>query len=250
MLLGVPGEHSVAPDLVFSLRIDPPRPLKIAAPRRVVGINPMPVFDDSYWPERDPRAYEHYRHTLAAFAGWLVRSGYDVRFFGTQLLVDQGVIDGVRGLMRLSDADDAERIVADRIHSMDELMTVIDGLDLVVATRYHGTVFSLIRHKPVISIAYHPKSLELMEQIGLAEYAIEFGRITMDVLRNRFLALERRDGEVVETLRQRLPELRRALERQYERMLPSPQRGFPGAVPVLSGGVQSLQQRSSSRAPS
>lgn len=222
MRLGVPGEHPVVPDLVFSLHVD--RPHRSAAParRRVVGINPMPVFDDAYWPEGDPPAYGHYVRTLASFADWLVERGYGVRFFATQLLVDHRVIDGVRGLMRLtSTAGGGGRIVADRIHSVDELVSVIDGLDLVVATRYHGTLFSLIRHKPVLSIAYQRKSIELMAQMGLADYAIEIGRVTTEALRDRFLALEGHSAEFAEAVRQRLPAVRRALESQYDRMFAS-----------------------------
>src|SRR2546425_1679314 len=94
--LGLPGDHLVVPDLVFSLHFgDVPRDTVRARPR-MVGINPMPVFDDSYWPESDPRVYGHYIRTLAAFADWLLENGYRVRFFATQLLADHPVISQVR----------------------------------------------------------------------------------------------------------------------------------------------------------
>lgn len=218
MALGVPGEHPVVPDLVFSLHVDvPPRPA-VRARRRIVGINPMPVFDDAYWPEHDPPVYQRYVHTLASFADGLIESGHEVRFFPTQLVVDPRVIDHVRGLMTCRRAAvGGGRLVAARIDSFDALMSLIDGLDLVVATRYHGTLFALIRHKPVLSIAYGGKSVELLAQLGLAEYAIDLGRLTLATLRERFLALERYGGEFGETVRQRLPAIRRALEIQYDR---------------------------------
>jgi len=215
--LGAPGEHRVVPDLVFSLQVAPPRAITARAPRRVVGINPMPCFDDTYWPESDRRLFGHYQRVLASFADWLVESEYDVRFFATQLAVDQGVVDRVRRLMKTNAGASAGSIVADRIRSFDELVCVIDGVDFVVATRFHGTVFSLIRHKPVLSIAYHRKSLELMKQIGQAQYAIDIGQLSFAALEERFLALERDVDGFAADVGRRLPQMRLALDAQYDR---------------------------------
>src|SRR3989441_6056662 len=97
--LGIAGKHRVVPDLVLSLDVDPqPAPPQPRGPgrRQVVGINPMPVFDDAYYPVSDPRVFGKYVETLAAFADWLIERGYVVRFFATQLLMDHGVIDKVQ----------------------------------------------------------------------------------------------------------------------------------------------------------
>jgi polysaccharide pyruvyl transferase WcaK-like protein len=216
--LGVPGEHVVVPDLVFSLQVGrvPPAPARVRP--RMVGINPMPFLDGAYWPESDPPVYGHYIRTLASFADGLLESGYGVQFFATQLLVDHGVIGEIRGLMRQGvAATGPERVVADRIASFDDLVSVIDSLDVVVATRYHGTLIALIRHKPVLCIAYQRKSAELMTQVGQAEYGVDIGRVTLETLRERFLALEGRGVEFAEAVRRRLPAIRRALETQYDR---------------------------------
>ena len=217
--LGVPGEHPVVPDLVFSLHVAPPPEPTAPARRRVVGINPMPVFDDAYWPENDPRVYGPYVRTLASFADWLVERGYDVRFFATQLLADHPVIDRVRSLMRRGlTLGGEERVIVRRIGSFEELVAVIDAVELVVATRYHGTLFTLIRRKPVISIAYQRKSIELMRQVGQGENAIDIGQLTLPALQERFVALEGRGAQSAGALRRRLPAVREALEAQYDRV--------------------------------
>ena len=201
---------AVVPDLAFSLTVDAPHRSVPRTERRIVGINPMPVFDDTYYPEHDPRVYGHYVRTLAAFADWLVERGYDVRFFATQLLVDHQVIDDVRHVMK-HDGTQAS------VRSFDDLVAVIDGLDLVVATRYHGTLFSLMRRKPVLSIAYHRKSIELMAQMGLAEYAVDIELVTLERLQDRFLALTAQAACVTEALGRRVPAVRAALDTQYAR---------------------------------
>jgi len=216
--LGVPGEHPVVPDLVFSLHLHDVRRDVARAGPRTVGINPMPFFADTYWPESDPRIYDHYIRTLASFADWLVERGYCVRLFATQLLVDHGVIDRVRALMkRGATPGGEERVLAGRINSFEDLIAVIDSLDIVVATRYHGTLFALLRHKPVLSIAYQRKSVDLMTQLGQTMYAMDIDQLTLETMRERFLALERHGAEFTEAVRRRLPAVRDALQTQYDR---------------------------------
>jgi len=215
--LGLPGEHPVVPDLVFSLPCDDAPPDAVRARPRIVGINPMPVFDDGYWPESDPEVYGRYIRTLASFADWLVVSGYCVRLFATQLRVDPGVINQIRALMREgATAAGRERVIAERISSFDELIALIDSLDIVVPMRYHGTLFGLIRCKPVLSIFWQRKSEELMRQMGQAEYAIDVRRLTLEMLQERFLALQGHTAEFTAAVRRQLPAVRQALQTQYD----------------------------------
>jgi polysaccharide pyruvyl transferase WcaK-like protein len=239
--LGVRGEHPVVPDLVFSLATGPAAAVA-PSPRRIVGINPMPVWDGDYWPRGNPAAYARYLTVLASFADWLSESGYQVQFFGTQLVVDPGAIDRVRKLMSARAAA-ASLVLTPRTGSIAELLAAIDGFDWVVATRYHGTLFSLICQKPVISIAYQAKSVALMRQVGLGEYALDFGDVTLEALRNRFVALAEHEAATAETLRENLPAIRRVLRTQYDRALD------PGSAHhAKRRGVQSPRQDCIARA--
>jgi polysaccharide pyruvyl transferase WcaK-like protein len=226
--LAIPGDHPVVPDLVFSLDIARPVPPRVARGRRVVGINPMPCFDDSYYPESDPLVFGTYAHTLAAFADWLVARDYTVRWFGTQLIADHPMIDRVRAMMR--EGGRTERVIADPIGSFEQLIGVLDSMDFVVATRYHGSLLSLVRQKPVLTIAYHPKSLELMRQVGEGAYGLDIKQLTLPALQQRFVALEEHAGDFVATVGEQLPAIRTALQGQYQRALelvPSPGRPSP-----------------------
>ena len=103
------------------------------------------------------------------------------------------------------------------ITSLEELIAAIDSLDIVVATRYHATLFGLLRHKPVLSIAYQRKSVDLMTQVGQARYAIDIDRLTLEAVWQRFLALEVEGARCVEAVDRTLPPVRAQLERQYDR---------------------------------
>jgi polysaccharide pyruvyl transferase WcaK-like protein len=203
--LGLNGADPVVPDLAFSLHMDAPAPVP-RPPRaaRIVGINPMPWFrGGGYWPESDSHVYGAYVRALAAFADWLIERGYRVSFFPTQLLVDPGAARDICAVMRRDGAVEA------RIGSFN---------DLVVATRYHGALISLLLQKPVLAIAYEPKSSHLMAQVGQGEHALDIRNLGLEALQRRFLSLEARREAVREEIRGRLPGLGRALATQYDRI--------------------------------
>ena len=54
-----------------------------------------------------------------------------------------------------------------------DLVGVIDGSDIVVATRYHGILLAVLRGRPTIGICYQSKSRRLLEMAGLGEYAVD-----------------------------------------------------------------------------
>jgi colanic acid/amylovoran biosynthesis protein len=54
-------------------------------------------------------------------------------------------------------------------HTPTQLVEQICGADLVIATRMHFAILSLISGKPVHAIAYEPKTLELLRGLGFPE---------------------------------------------------------------------------------
>jgi polysaccharide pyruvyl transferase WcaK-like protein len=217
---GVPGDHPVAPDLVYGLRM-------AAAPARrddtpsqlVVGANPVPFYDGRYWSADRPEIYWHYVQTLAAFADWLVQGGRRVMFFPTQLRADPLVIEDVRRLMKVNGGQHHGRLVpVGPIASLDDLAREIGRMDIVVANRYHGILIALLLNKPVIGLAYHRKSVELMTLMGQAPYAIDVSTCTPDLLMDRFSALEATATVVKRQIAERVAALRVDLERQYDQV--------------------------------
>lgn len=220
--LGVFDKQPVVPDLAFSLRM----PAKSVHGRRrrpgpgVVGINPLPFHDSVYWWVSEPGRYEAYVAKLARFADWLVDRGHAVWFVSTQLRVDPAVIADVKGMMKsVRSAEHAERIVEPPIRSLSDLIDVLAKLDIIAATRYHGILLSLALHKPVLAIAYHQKSWDLMNRVGLSRYVLDGGEFEVEDLTNKFVSLAAKAGEVGDSLRETVPELRRRLRVQYDQVL-------------------------------
>jgi len=207
--------NKVVPDLAFSL--DSPIVSKAAAGSRVpiVGINPMPLYSD-YWHITDKRKYEAYVGKLAVFADWLVDRGCEVRFIPTQLKVDPAVIGDVRRRMTQHGRPEHDKLIVEpTIQCLDDLLSALSELDIMVATRYHGILLSLALHKPVLAVAYHAKSRDLMNWLGQGDYVINGDTFSVDELTGKFPFLEKESGSIASSLRRQTPNFQSAVQAQY-----------------------------------
>jgi polysaccharide pyruvyl transferase WcaK-like protein len=79
-------------------------------------------------------------------------------------------------------------------------------------------VFSYLLNKPVIGIAYAPKTKDLMAQMGHADYALDIFNCDLAALQERFVSLEVRTMEVKEDIARAIGVHQIALEAQYDRI--------------------------------
>jgi polysaccharide pyruvyl transferase WcaK-like protein len=223
--LGVRGDLHLFPDLVYSLTLQtappPPRPMP-SQPNTclTVRINPLPLYSPYYWMGHNAAAHVRYIDILATFAAWLLRRGHTVVLFPTQLRVDPPVIDELRlAGKRLAEPGTDERLRVPMVQSFDALIATLGELDLAVATRFHGVVFSHCLEKPVLGIAYHTKTREVMAATGNAEDVISVEDLDTKWLTRRFLSMVSRLPALREDIRRHTAMMRRLLEGQYDRVL-------------------------------
>jgi polysaccharide pyruvyl transferase WcaK-like protein len=225
--LGLAGESQVFPDLVHGLHVP-----ALARPRhggqRVVGINPLPFHDARYWAEDSPNIYQEYIEKLAAFAARVIEAGHRVLLFPTQVVADPPVIRDVEALVRrrlpaLADGALECPVVA----GFDDLFTALECTDIVVASRFHGIVFSFLAGRPVIGLSYNPKTDELMAGMGQAEFVADIARFEVAWLVDRFERLRACSAVAVCDIEQRAAANRAALECQYDLLLNAAPRPEP-----------------------
>lgn len=214
---------SVYPDLAHSLswntekQQEPSNESGISRP--VVGINPMPVHDSRYWYVHDDTRYKTYVQKLAWFSSVLLREGYPVFFFPTQPK-DENVIRDVMAELEHRLVDVRECSAQIRIaQSVDELMAILESADLLVVTRYHGTLLSLLASKPVLGICYYRKSMDLLREMGQGDYAVELNHFDVDELLKKFRLMEKNAEQEAEKIRRKNEEYRVALSEQYDHVL-------------------------------
>ena len=179
---------------------------------RVIGINPMPVYDSRYWCEKDDTKYQAYLDRLTEFSAWLIEAGYEVFFFPTQPKDELVIDDIILALAQKGLEADVKKRVGDSVYA---LMDVIQSADMILATRFHGTVLSLTSGKPTLSVCYYRKTADLMKEMGQEQYALPLESLSFDELVRTFRNLLRNWSAEAETIRVRNREYIERLDEQY-----------------------------------
>jgi polysaccharide pyruvyl transferase WcaK-like protein len=222
--IGVRAKHDrIYPDLVFGLSLPLPPTAAVQEGRPVVGLGLM-EYSEKYCiasPTRD--TYERYVESFAEIVGWLLDHDYDVNLLLGDEDVDTVVIDDLRAVLRERLASDVDERVTDHpIGSVHELLTQLTATDLVIATRFHNVLMSLLLGKPVVAISFHHKCSSLMSDMGLSDYCQDINGITAEAMIAKFQALVQNADEVARMLAQRVEEARSALDEQYEALFEEP----------------------------
>jgi len=222
--LGIKDAGGVFPDLAYSLCAASEKSAgnRQSEEKPTVGINPMPVFDKEYWYVHDADRYACYVANLATFSSTLLREGYPLVFWGTQPK-DEGVINDILASVeaQLDRAVNARELI-ETASSVDELLDIVGSLDIAVATRFHGVVLSLCTGTAVISLCYHKKMHDVMNEMGQSGYSIMLDELEAENLLKTFKRLELNRDRESEKIRRKAAEYRRALARQYDSLLGSP----------------------------
>jgi polysaccharide pyruvyl transferase WcaK-like protein len=216
--LGYRGKTHVYPDLAHGLRF-PRSGTEPGDNGSIVGINPLPVYH-LYWTKSDESLYKNYVHKVADVAQWLLENQHKVSFFPTQIRSDPVVICDIMNLLRsrLSTTDLSRIHVAD-CSSVDDLLLEIDGLDLVIASRFHAILFSYLLNKPTVSLSYARKIDELLAELGQLPFCLSVYEFDLEAIKQKILLAEK-VGKVGDTMpSRRIAKYRNDLDRQYRTIL-------------------------------
>lgn len=214
------GIDRVSPDLAFSL---PDRPIRrtqnTEGQRQVVGIGLM-GYAGKYSVEKPTTdIYARYLETLSAFVKWLLAHDYSVRLLIGDL-GDTPVTREFRSLLKARSAPHEEdRIIDEPIASVEDLLSQLATTDLVVATRFHNVLLSLLLNKPVIAVSFHHKCSSLMNQMGMSEYCQDINDLQVEKLIERFNQLQQKANSVSRMIREKVQNCQIALDEQYGTIL-------------------------------
>ncbi len=186
---GYQGRASVYPDLAFSLpdrQEDKPLP---QGQRPVVGINPMPVYDRRYWCVHDDKLYARYVREMALFTKGLLDQKYPCFLWSTQPRDELVIVDILNHLENSLEQDIDREAMTRMPRTVADLVLMLGEMDIAVPTRFHGVVLSLWNGTPTLSVCYHRKQRDLMEDMGQGRHAVTFETLDAQELLTRFSAL-------------------------------------------------------------
>jgi polysaccharide pyruvyl transferase WcaK-like protein len=211
----------IAPDIAFSLPApagDGPRPA--SGDPVAVGVGVM-----AYYGWRGEKAegaqaiYEAYLGRLARFVVRLLDRGHPVRIITGEHSDWQAVNDLMSRIASKRPDLPRERIVAEPIGSLHDLMRQIAETQVVVATRFHNIVCALRMGRPCISLGYAKKNDVLMADMGLGDFCQHIELLDVDVLTGQFARLVKDRAAYERSIRAKGSEYARRLAEQEQVLL-------------------------------
>jgi len=173
-----PSNCCVMPDL--ALLLGSPEP---AAPRdpQLIGISALD------WQRQYPHFHrqEAYEAALAGAIARLARQGYRVAFFKQSDTATLGEDDAVPAQRIIDRLDAARRAVVGILTVPSDAQHIRDFYGqfyLVIATRLHATILSIVAGTPVVPIAYTSKSWGFARDYGLEHMTLDIETISEQAL--------------------------------------------------------------------
>ena len=152
---------------------------------------------------------------MKSFVLWLVDNGRSVRLFTTDVHDERIMREVIADLRAHRPQLEPSRIVAEPVHSLDELMRQIASVDIVVASRFHNVLCALKLAKPTLSVGYAAKFGVLMEEAGMAEFCQSAHSVDVDRMIEQFVELESRSAQLQKMIMERTAANVRLLNRQF-----------------------------------
>jgi polysaccharide pyruvyl transferase WcaK-like protein len=217
--LGINTENDeVVPDLVFST---PPEKLPLNRrpdlPAKTIGVGVMAYFGWSNDKVRGRAIYESYIAKLGSFVAWLLRVGYKVRLITGQVGTDdRAVRDLLQRVAGEANTSLRRDLSSEDIDSFDDMLREIALVDIMVATRFHNLICSLMLGRPALSIGYSGKHDALMAQMGLLSYCQNIEALDVEKLILQFCELVKNYEPATEYIRTVGTRYRMELDHLYD----------------------------------
>jgi polysaccharide pyruvyl transferase WcaK-like protein len=201
----------VYPDIAFKL----PAPPSVRSESRdgslTVGVGVMNYYGWFRGSARGPAIYASYIEKITTFVLCLLDCGHRVRILTGQAADTEAAADVMARLAAARPNLPKDRLVAEPISSLHDLMRQIAQTDVVAATRFHNVVCALKLGKPTLSIGYAEKFDVLMADMGVGHLCQHIERLDPDLLLEQFIDLT--------TNRHRYEQSIRKVSRAYQERL-------------------------------
>ncbi|WP_158634052.1 polysaccharide pyruvyl transferase family protein [Radiobacillus deserti] len=155
-----------------------------------IGVTAVPYYHGSYWPEEKLELYEDYIEGMARNLDELLDKHPDaqINFFATKYPQDLEVTKDIKQRMKAQD----RCYVHDQELLPEDIVAFTAKQDVVIGTRLHSLILSLVSGTPVMAIGYHHKVKDFMDMIGYGENAIAIEELNKQTVffEERFAKME------------------------------------------------------------
>jgi len=211
------SNDAIYPDLAFSLsRPAPPARQNRTASGTVIGIGVMNWYGVKP-STKDETIYRDYLARLSMLIARLLDRGYSIRLLIGDMVYDKGVLQDLRKTLEGRGVTyESGRIVDEPASCLDELLSQLAMVDVVVSSRFHNLLLAIMLGKPVFAISYHEKFRPLMDGVGLGEFCQDIESINVDELMSKLLTLQKDAPDILARTARETERYRTMLDDQYE----------------------------------
>lgn len=230
--LGAQGPYPTFPDLAFGIH---PTVLQRARAevidvagnhRAVVGISTVAHQDPRYMPRGSQKVFRPFLKKLIDVTGRLLDEGFTPVFLRSDRADDLVAEDIVQALQ--SEGRNVDSIVIPPTETHEDLLAQIAACDVVIGGRFHCHVLPMLFGVPVLGLAYHPKTSDMMGYMGQGDHVLDIDRCQPDdVLHGVEKLLADRDA-ISQELLERTALCREAVSLQFDAIV-------DGTVDALHG---------------
>lgn len=219
--IGARGPHPLFPDLAFGLSssvLDAARANALDVPgEAAVGVSTMAYKDPRHMPRGTEQVYRAYLAKLTDVTAWLL----DADITPVLLRSDRGddrVADDLVASMRSRNGD-AHRILVPPTETHHDLLAQMAACDVVVGGRFHCHVLPFLLDVPVLGLAYHPKTSDMMAYMGQSDFCLDIDRSDATQIIDGLQTLLRRRDTVSDAIHERVEQCRDAVALQYDALV-------------------------------
>ncbi|MED4071368.1 polysaccharide pyruvyl transferase family protein [Priestia endophytica] len=170
--IGIRKEIDIIGDPAFA--IEPVRKRSKTNELKKVAVTAVPYFSKQYWPQRDDSKYEAYVKGMARNLDELIeKKGATVTFFSTKYPQDVEVTREIYDMMTYKQF---VRLKDENLHP-DEIVKLCAEQDLIIGTRLHSLILSVVASTPVLGVGYHHKVEHFLQALGKEEHFVEIGAL-------------------------------------------------------------------------
>lgn len=210
----------IMPDIVFSLPVPPAlAERKVQWPPRRIALGVMGYTGWNVAPEAGEKIYAAYLQKLTWLGRALLDTGYSVRLLIGNRGGDRRPVKDLSAALAGHPALTGGAFIAREIVTHEHVLEEIAETDLVIATRFHNVLKSLLLGRPVISVGYARKNDDLMAEMGLASYCHAVETFDPATVLAQVRAMAALPAPPIDVAREKVARYRAELAAQFDRLL-------------------------------
>jgi polysaccharide pyruvyl transferase WcaK-like protein len=212
--LGLHAPSHLCPDLAFGLQVNGAVNFPHLETEPFVAVNPISV--ETWVKDRTDDRHKLYLQHLAGACDWIAGRGLRVHIVCSQSTMDRPFAVRLNELIQPRFSSRMKLCDAPRV---GDFLAQVHGAHIVIASRLHGAILSLVTGVPVVAISPLRKVTQLMNDVGLADYTLELQNFTpADLIDRVQAALDQRPG-LQRQITERVQTFYMSLARTYDEVL-------------------------------